>query len=169
MIKGELDMGKMYKMFLLSAAVCIVLNGCAGGSAAETERNGSVEGLGDVTYSENEVADSPIVFEGYDMDGNAVSNEYDDETFQIIGVVSNVQEGTDQETMNLLADLIEKTEADYTHLLVNESIYYALLTDVAAVPTTFFVNADGVILDTVVGSMDKSAWEEKINELLEGL
>jgi thiol-disulfide isomerase/thioredoxin len=200
MIKGELDMGKMYKMFLLSVAVCIVLNGCAGGPAAETERNGSVEGLGDVTYSENEVADSPIVFEGYDMDGNAVSseifaeskltmvnvwatycnpclrempglgelaNEYDDETFQIIGVVSNVQEGTDQETMNLLADLIEKTEADYTHLLINESLYYALLTDVAAVPTTFFVNADGVILDTVVGSMDKSAWEEKINELLE--
>ena len=75
MIKGELDMGKMYKMFLLSAAVCIVLNGCAGEPAAETERNGSVEGLGDVTYSENEVADSPIVFEGYDMDGNAVSSE----------------------------------------------------------------------------------------------
>ncbi|MCM1303538.1 MAG: hypothetical protein NC306_05380 [Butyrivibrio sp.] len=50
---------------------------------------------------------------------------------------------------------------------MNESVYYALLTDVSAVPTTFFIDENGVILDTVIGSMEKAAWEEKVNALLE--
>lgn len=93
--------------------------------------------------------------------------EYDSEEFQIIGIISDVQEGANQEMMDLAADLIEQTGADYTHLLLNASLYYALLTDVSAVPTTFFIDENGVILDTVIGAMDKSAWEEKINALLE--
>ena len=97
-----------------------------------------------------------------------LAREYDSEEFQIIGVVSDVQEGADQRILDYASDLIEQTGADYTHLILNESIYYALLTDVTAVPTTFFIDENGVILDTVVGSLDKSAWEEKINALLEG-
>ncbi len=93
--------------------------------------------------------------------------EYDSEEFQIIGIISDVQEGASQEMMDLAADLIEQTGADYTHLLLNESLYYALLTGVNAVPTTFFIDENGVILDAVIGAMDKSAWEEKINVLLE--
>ena len=93
--------------------------------------------------------------------------EYDSEEFQIIGIISDVQEGASQEMMDLAAELIEQTGADYTHLLLNESLYYALLTDVSAVPTTFFIDENGVILDAVIGAMDKSSWEEKINALLE--
>jgi len=90
--------------------------------------------------------------------------EYDAEKFQIIGIVSDVLEGEDQE---LAESLIEETGADYTHLLLNESLYYALLTDVSAVPTTFFIDENGTVLDTVVGAMEKPAWEEMINGLLE--
>ena len=57
--------------------------------------------------------------------------------------------------------------SEYPHLLLNESLYTALLTEVSAVPTTFFVDQDGQVLDTVVGAMERSAWEEKINALLE--
>lgn len=96
-----------------------------------------------------------------------LAKEYDSKEFQLIGIISDVQEGTDQETLDLAADLIDQTGADYPHLLLSESIFYALLTDVSAVPTTFFIDEDGVVLDTVVGSMEKSAWEEKINALLE--
>ena len=60
-----------------------------------------------------------------------------------------------------------ETGADYPHLLLNESLYTALLTKVTAVPTTFFLNQDGQVLDTVIGAMEQSAWEDKINELLE--
>ncbi len=97
----------------------------------------------------------------------ALAGEYASDEFRIVGVISDVVEGSDQRTLDYAADLVEQTSADYTHLLLNESLYYALLTDVSAVPTTFFIDENGVILDTVVGSMEKSAWEEKINELLE--
>ncbi len=95
--------------------------------------------------------------------------EYASEDFQLIGIISDVQEGADQSAMETAAQLIEQTGADYPHLLLNESIYYGMLTDVMAVPTTFFVDSEGNILDTVVGAMDKSAWKEKIDELLEEL
>lgn len=42
-----------------------------------------------------------------------------------------------------------------------------MLSGVSAVPTTFFVNENGEILDTVVGAMDKDSWKEKIDGLLE--
>lgn len=146
---------------------------------------------------EPEQSDLTINFEGTDIEGNVVTSdifsqskltmvnvwatycnpclsempglgeladEFDEEEFRIIGIISDVVEGEEQE---LAEDLIERTQAGYTHLLLNESIYNALLTDVAAVPTTFFVDENGIVLDTVVGAMKKSAWEEKINALLE--
>ncbi len=97
-----------------------------------------------------------------------LAGEYAPEEFRIVGVISDVMEDADQKSIDLAASLIEQTGADYPHLLLNESLYYALLTDVTAVPTTFFIDENGDILDTVVGAMEKSAWEEKINALLEG-
>ena len=96
-----------------------------------------------------------------------LAGEYEPEEFQIIGIISDVMEGADEPTMDNAAALIEMTGADYTHLLLNESVFYALLTDVTAVPTTFFVNENGEVVDTVIGAMEKTAWEEKINALLE--
>ena len=89
------------------------------------------------------------------------------EDFQIIGIISDVQEGADQRMLDMAAELIEKTGADYPHLLLNESLYRGLLKDVTAVPTTFFINKDGEILETVVGSMEKSDWKEKVDGFLE--
>ena len=96
-----------------------------------------------------------------------LTGEYDSEEFQIIGIISDVQEGADQKTMDYASDLIRQTGADYTHLVLNESVYFALLTDVSAVPTTFFIDENGEILDTVIGSKEKSAWKEKIDAFLE--
>lgn len=96
-----------------------------------------------------------------------LAEEYDPEEFQIIGIISDVPEGADERLINNATALIEATGANYTHLTLNESIYNAFLTDVTAVPTTLFVDENAVVLDTVVGAMEKSAWEEKINALLE--
>lgn len=96
-----------------------------------------------------------------------LASAYDSGDFQLIGIISDVMEGADEKTLQKAADLVAQTGADYPHLLLNESLYTSLLTDVSAVPTTFFVDQDGQILDTVVGAMEKSAWEEKIHALLE--
>lgn len=96
-----------------------------------------------------------------------LAGEYDSDEFQLIGIISDVMEGADQETTEQAAALISQTGAAYPHLLLNESLYFGLLQNVSAVPTTFFVNEKGEILDMVVGAMKKEAWEEKVNELLE--
>lgn len=96
-----------------------------------------------------------------------LAGEYEADTFRIIGIVSDVQEGADLEMAVYAATLVEQTGASYPHLLLNESLYNAMLGDVSAVPTTFFVNEKGEVLDTVVGSMDKESWKEKIDALLE--
>ena len=95
-----------------------------------------------------------------------LTGEYPKEEFQIIGIVSDVKEEGSQDKMELAEDLIRQTGADYPHLPVNDSLYDAFLGDVSAVPTTFFVDRQGRIADTVIGAMDKEAWEEKINEFL---
>ena len=96
-----------------------------------------------------------------------LASEYDTSDLHLIGIISDVQQVADEETFSHALDLIEQTGADYPHLLLNESLYYGLLTDVTAVPTTFFIDSDGIILDTIVGSMEKEDWKEKINEFLQ--
>lgn len=181
-------------ILVLSAAL---LSGCAGDGADKAAGDDPVPAGPAGESTETEGSAVQLDFTGTDMDGNTVSSdilsqskitminvwatycrpclsempelgelaaEYDSEEFQLIGIVSDVLEGEDQ---TLAESLIQQTGADYTHLLLNESIYYALLTDVTAVPTTFFLDADGAVLDRVLGAKDKSAWEETINALLE--
>ena len=100
--------------------------------------------------------------------GELVS-EYELEDFQLIGIISDVMAGSDEEALENARYLIEETGASYPHLLLNESLYYGMLMDVTAVPTTFFFDSEGTLLDTVVGSMEKSDWKEKIDGLLETL
>ena len=85
--------------------------------------------------------------------------DYSPEEFQIIGIISDVEEGSEEKMKDYAADLVAKTGADYTHLLLNESLYFSLLTEVSAVPTTFFFDSEGNLLNTIVGSMDKASWE----------
>lgn len=96
-----------------------------------------------------------------------LAGEYDSEEFRLIGIISDVPEGASEDAMELAAGLIEMTGADYSHLLLNQSLYSALLTDVSAVPTTFFIDENGDVLETVLGAMDKSAWKDKIDGYLE--
>lgn len=138
-----------------------------------------------------------ITFEGTDLEGNTVSQEiftqskltmvnvwatycnpclnempdlgelaaeYDPAEFQIIGIVSDVWEGEDQ---TLAESLVQETGAAYPHLLANDSIGQVILSSVSGVPTTFFFDGEGAYLGGVVGSAEKSAWEELINELME--
>lgn len=191
-------MKKMYQLFwgilLLSA---LLLNSCARDGADQAAGSSSGSGAGSGLSSAPSAG--TVTFEGTDLEGNTLSSdilsqskltmvnvwatycgpclrempalgelaaEYDAADLQLIGIVSDVMEGADQSTAE---DLVRETGADYPHLLLNESIYYGLLSDVTAVPTTFFLNQEGEILDTVVGAMKKTEWKEKIDGLLEGL
>lgn len=103
-----------------------------------------------------------------------LAGEYEDSQFQLIGIISDVMEevqGVDAEKAEKAREeaksLIEMTGADYPHLLLNASLYNALLTDVTAVPTTFFIDQEGNVLGQVVGARDKDSWKEIIDAFLE--
>ena len=194
----EPHMNNLYRLFwgilLLSA---LLLSGCAKDDTGKAP--GGDSGPAASSGLESNSSAEPISFTGTDLEGNSVSAdafaqskltmvnvwatycnpclsempglgelaaEYDGEEFQIIGIISDVLEGKDQ---SYAESLVQQTGANYPHLLMNESIYSALLTDVSAVPTTYFLDKNGIILDTVVGAMKKTDWEEKISGLLEGL
>lgn len=96
-----------------------------------------------------------------------IAQSYDTSEFQIIGVVSDVAPNSYSEDINYAADLVSQTGANYTHILANDSIYYAMLTDVDAVPTTFFFDNQGNCLGSVVGSQYREDWESMIYDYLE--
>ena len=149
------------------------------------------------TPSEEESSAIFVTFEGTDLEGNTVSEdvftqskltmvnvwatycnpclrempglgelaaEYDGSEFQIIGIVSDVREGEEQA---LVESLVQQTGANYPHLLLNDSINNAFMGSVSGVPTTFFFDGEGMYLGGVVGSAEKSEWEELIHGLLE--
>lgn len=95
-----------------------------------------------------------------------ISDAYDTAEFQLIGIISDVAEDAEAEQLAEAKELIAQTGADYTHLLLNESLYRNLLSSVSAVPTTFFVNQKGELLGYVMGAYEKEDWEAIINELL---
>ena len=189
--------------------VAVMLCGCADGMGKKGTENeeGSIEAGGEAQKGEEqesveEPPAEPLVFEGQDMDGNAVTSdifsqskltminvwatycnpclrempdlgglagEYDTADFQLIGIVSDVQENGSEDKLEKAVSLVEKTGADYPHLLLNESLYSALVVNVSGVPTTFFVDENGVVLGAVAGSYEKSVWKEIIDGLLEEL
>ena len=95
-----------------------------------------------------------------------IAASYAPEDFQIIGIISDATITSDEKTLAFAQELIDETGANYRHLLLNEDLYYGMLLEVSAVPTTFFINSDKQIVDTVIGAMEKSDWEIKIEELL---
>lgn len=188
-------MSKLYKLiFGLLVLSVLLLSGCTQGGTDEAPENSL--GSESISEESAKPSAAQVTFEGTDLDGNFVSSEvfsqskltmvnvwatycnpclrempelgelaaeYDSAEFQLIGIVSDVMEGTDQSQAE---HLVQQTGANYPHLLLNESIYYALLTDVSGVPTTFFIDENGTVLGRVVGAKEKSVWKEIINELL---
>ena len=96
-----------------------------------------------------------------------IAASYDTSDFQIIGIISDVAEGSGEEALANARDLVLQTGADYPHLLLNESLYTNLVGAVDSVPTTFFVNNEGEVLGYTIGAKSKADWEEIIHELLE--
>lgn len=96
-----------------------------------------------------------------------IAADYNETEFQVLGIVSDVSVKSSSNDIEYVNELIEETKADYPHLLLSESLYSNLVSNVDAVPTTFFVNQDGEILKYVVGANSKNAWEKIIDELLE--
>lgn len=100
-------------------------------------------------------------------DLGAIAASFDKADFQILGVVSDVNEAADADTIDNALSLVEETQANYPHVLLSQTLYENLVGGIDSVPTTFFINQKGEVLGYVVGAQSKETWEEIIYELLE--
>ncbi len=189
---------------MLTAALLCGCGGDSGGPAvgaapeAEPPAVTAPEGESqEALPSEEEAAPIYIIFEGTDLEGNAVSQEiFTRSGLTMVNVwatfcnpclsempglgelaaeydpsefqiIGVVSDVREGEDQTLVEDLVRETGADYTHLLANASLDQALLSSVSGVPTTFFFDGEGAYLGGVVGAAEKSYWEELIHGLLE--
>lgn len=88
-----------------------------------------------------------------------LSREYDEADVRFIGVVSDA----DASNANQVMAIIDETGADYMHLYLNSDLAEWKFDEFQYVPTTLFVDSNGMILDYTVGSNSKAAWKRQIN------
>ena len=107
----------------------------------------------------------------------AVSEYYADQGVAIVGVLHDGV-GLDQSTGELRRNegiiedanaLLEAAKADYVVVLPDLLLGNALFSQMQAFPTTFFFDASGEVIDTVVGMHDEAGWKELIDGALEKL
>ena len=102
-----------------------------------------------------------------------LSKEYKDKGVQIIGIPIDTleQDGTwSQSQVANAASLASQAGADYLHILPSQDLIQAGLSDIYAVPTTFFVDGSGNVTgDTYMGSKSKKEWEKIIDQTLENM
>lgn len=104
---------------------------------------------------------SPCIREMPDL--GELAEEYAEKGVQIVGIISDVTSSfnTDVET------IIQATGADYTHLILTESLYKGYMSGVQVVPTTVFVDSEGnQVGEVYTGSKDKETWAAIIDEAL---
>ena len=112
---------------------------------------------------------APCIREMPDL--KALSEEYADRDFQIVGIPTDLldQKGSiDEELLGTAREIIAKTGADYMHILPSDDLMRARLGRVTSVPETVFVDANGnQVGKSYIGSRTKEQWAKIIDVLLE--
>lgn len=97
-----------------------------------------------------------------------VSKAYEGKGVAIKGLLYEMEAGISDETRAAAEDILAKAGANYQQLVASEEMHEsALLQNLQAFPTTYFVDSEGNIIGQVEGSMDAQGWMETIDEYLE--
>lgn len=92
-----------------------------------------------------------------------LSREYADSNIQFVGIVCDAFDGDDT-NVDWAKEIVSRTNADYTHLLLSYSVGEWKVNDCEYVPTTLIVDSNGNILYETVGSHSKSEWRSILNK-----
>ncbi len=96
-----------------------------------------------------------------------IATEYDAADFQMFGIICDVTTDSSSHDLADAQDLIETTKATtYQHILLNESLYYNLVSASDSVPTTYFINQKSELVGYLIGAQSKENWITIIDSLL---
>ncbi|MEF9954332.1 MAG: TlpA disulfide reductase family protein [Clostridium sp.] len=94
-----------------------------------------------------------------------LNNEYKDQGFQIVGILTDVADPASQEAKDAVS-IVDTTKANYTHILLTEELYSVIAG--SSVPTTIFLDKDGNKVGKIyAGARDKEKWDTIIKNMLE--
>ena len=102
-----------------------------------------------------------------------LAKEMESEGVQIIGVLSDVMTATFEpspEIMETARKIMEEAEADYINLVPSKDIYIKIIGQITAIPTSFFVDENGMIIGRgYPGAYTYGEWKAYILETLHQL
>ena len=97
-----------------------------------------------------------------------LSAEYAEQGVQVVGIVTDVlnADGTFSESqLETAREIVDKTGANYVHLLPSKDLD-VVLRAITAVPTTIFVDKDGnMVGKAYLGARDADGWRAIIEEM----
>lgn len=88
-----------------------------------------------------------------------------DQRTALIGIVGDVMDGSDEETIALAREIVQDANADFVNLIPDESIA-SLLDGVVAYPTTFFVDSTGAIVGEPIVGADVDGYKAFVEDYL---
>lgn len=92
-----------------------------------------------------------------------IAREYEQKGLQVVGIISDVMEPNDPTA----EEIIRLTGADYTHIVLSETLYNNFLYQLQSIPTTIFVDKNGNwVGDIFVGARDKEQWTAIVEDVL---
>lgn len=111
---------------------------------------------------------SPCLEEMPDL--GELAAEYADKGVQIIGIPVDIfaaDGSVDQNQLALAKQIVEKTKANYPHLIADEELMASPISKAQYVPSSWFVDSEGNIVGSIlVGSMSKADWQAEIEKHL---
>lgn len=101
-----------------------------------------------------------------------ISEYYADENIKVIGVMQDgvtSKLGIDEDVVNTGKTLLEDASAKYMVILPDKIIAEEFLSQMQYFPTTFFIDSEGNVVKTVVGSKDTKGWKKEIDNVLSNI
>lgn len=99
-----------------------------------------------------------------------LSKAYKKKDFQLVGIVIdgvNRRGTADPKMVEAANQIVNQTGADYLHIIPSPELMNGVLSNIYAVPTTFFVDKNGNIVGKAyTGSRPMAAWKAIVDDLL---
>ena len=108
---------------------------------------------------------SPCIGEMPDL--QTLSEEYADKGLQIVGIVCDVLDSEDTETIDMAKSIVADTGVKYQNLLPSDSLKTAILDSIISVPATIFLDEEGKqIGQNYIGSRSLDGWKAVVDSIL---
>ena len=101
-----------------------------------------------------------------------LNNAYPDSEFRVVGILydSASSDGTvSQKHVDEGIEIASSAGVTYPNLVVSAELYAFITSSVVGTPTTYFVNSEGTIVETVTGGKELDAWKAKVDEIMASL